>query len=59
MKIDFDSKITAIDAANFLEIPMFSMHRMIKTESLEVQKSNNSVYFGHKTAKKIFKDIFF
>lgn len=57
--MEFDAKITAIDAANFLGIPMPSIHRMIKMESLEVQKSYNNIYFGHKTAKKIFKDISF
>ena len=48
-------KMQASDAANYLQVSLQAIHKNIKTNGLETSKSQNKVYFGHKTAQKIFK----
>lgn len=49
-----DFKLTAIEAANFLGVTVQAIHKQLKTQKLEFEKSQNRVYFGHKTAQKLF-----
>lgn len=49
------SKMTAIEAANFLRITVQAVHKKLKNSELESYKSKNRVYFGHKTSKNLFK----
>lgn len=50
-----NSKMTAADAANFLGVTLQAIHKQLKTKKLDFRKSQNRVYFGHATAKEIFK----
>jgi len=47
-------KITAVDAANFREHTVQSVHKELKSKNLVSYKSNNRVYFGHDTSREIF-----
>ena len=47
-------KITAADAAVFLNQTVQNVHRLIKTKQLDWKKSSNRVYFGHESARKLF-----
>lgn len=48
-------KMLAIDAAALLNVSVQAIHKQLKTKNLEFSKSQNRVYFYHKTAKQIFK----
>jgi len=48
-------KMLAIDAAALLNVSVQAIHKQLKTKNLEFIKSQNRVYFGHNTAKQIFK----
>lgn len=50
-----NAKITATEAANFLGVTVQSIHKHLKTKEMEFKKSQNRVYFGHATARKLFK----
>ncbi|ODN41293.1 ParA family protein [Piscirickettsia litoralis] len=50
-----NSKMTAADAASFLGVTLQAIHKQLKTKKLGFRKSQNRVYFGHATAKEIFK----
>lgn len=50
-----DSKMLAIDAANFLNVSVQYIHKLLKTKKLLFNKSQNRVYFKHKTAQQLFK----
>lgn len=50
-----DPKMLAAEAADFLNISLQALHKQLKTKQLDFTKSQNRVYFGHETAKKIFK----
>lgn len=52
------AKITATDAAKFLGITVQAVHKRLKKNSSEFSKSQNRVYFGHKTAKQLFNNNF-
>lgn len=47
-------KMTAADAAIFLNQTIQNVHRIIKVKQLEFSKSANRVYFGHESARKLF-----
>lgn len=47
-------KITAVDAANFKNVTVQSIHKELKNKNLASYKSNNRVFFGHTTAREIF-----
>lgn len=49
-----DPKILSTEAADFLEITLQGLHKLLKSKNLEYNKSKNRVYFGHKTAKELF-----
>lgn len=50
-----DTKITASDAAQFLEVTLQSIHKQLKQKNLTSYKNQNRVFFGHATAKELFK----
>ena len=50
-----DTKITASEAANFLGVTLQSVHKQLKQKKLISFKNQNRIYFGHETAKELFK----
>lgn len=54
MNSTLQSKMTAVDAANYLGITVQSIHKHLKQKNLQSFKSQNRVYFGHETAKELF-----
>lgn len=50
-----DTKITASDAAQFLGVTLQSVHKQLKQKNLTSYKNQNRVYFGHETARELFK----
>lgn len=48
------SRMTAVDAAAFGGITVQAIHKQLKSKTLEFEKSQNRVYFGHNTARRIF-----
>lgn len=54
MENKVNAKMTAVDAANFLGVTVQSVHKQLKQKELESYKSQNRVYFGHNTARKLF-----
>lgn len=48
-------KMLVKDASDFLGISLPAIHKQIKSKNLEYTKSQNKLYFEHKTAKQIFK----
>ena len=53
-----ESKMTAVDAANYLGVTVQSIHKNLKQKELQSFKSQNRVYFGHETAKDLFNITF-
>lgn len=53
-----NAKMTAADAANFLQISLQAVHKKLKTKNLDFEKTQNRIYFGHKTARKLFESPF-
>jgi chromosome partitioning protein len=49
-----NAKMTAVDAAQFLDVTVQSVHKQLKQKELPSYKSQNRVYFGHQTAKELF-----
>ncbi len=47
-------KMTAADAAVFLNQTVQNVHRLIKLKQLDSKKSSNRVFFGHESARKLF-----
>lgn len=50
-----DARISSVEAAEFLDITVQAIHHTLKTKSLTHKKSDRKVYFGHETAREIFK----
>lgn len=50
-----DAKMTATEAANFLGTTVQHVHKQLKQKQLMSYKNQNRVYFGHNTAKELFK----
>lgn len=48
-------KMTAKDAAEFLDISLQGINKSLKTKDIEIQKSANRIYFGHESARKFFQ----
>ncbi len=48
------AKMTAADAAIFMDVSLQNVHKHIKAKELESFKSQNRVYFGFDTAKVLF-----
>ena len=48
------SKITAVDAADFLSVSIQAIHKHLKSKNLPFEKNQNRVYFGHDTSKELF-----
>ncbi|MBL0942301.1 MAG: ParA family protein [Alphaproteobacteria bacterium] len=46
--------MTASEAARFLSVSLQAVHKQLKVKSLEFHKSQNRVYFGHDTSRKLF-----
>ncbi len=55
MEVYMNPKMQVSDAAEYLGVTIQAIHKNIKTNQLETSKSQNKMYFGHKTAKEIFK----
>lgn len=51
----FDARMTAADASKLLDVSLQSIHQQLKQKKLASLKSQNRVYFGFKTAQKIFR----
>ena len=51
-------KMTAAEAANFLNISLPAIHKQLKVKNLKFTKSMNRIYFGHETARELFKHNF-
>ncbi len=58
MQKSLNAKITATDIANFLGVTVQNIHKILKQKNLPSQKSQNRVYFGHKTAKELLNISF-
>lgn len=50
-----DPKMLAPDAAEFLGITIQAIHKKLKSKGLAFKKTQNRVYFRHKTARELFK----
>ncbi len=50
-----DAKITATEAATLLGVTVQAIHKQLKVKNLHFEKSQNRVFFGHATARKLFK----
>lgn len=50
-----NSKMTATEAANFLEMTVQYIHKQLRVNKLPSSKSLNRVYFGHETSKKLLQ----
>jgi chromosome partitioning protein len=48
-------KMTAKDAAEFSNVSVQAIHQILKKKDLPFEKSQNRVYFGHETARKLFQ----
>ena len=48
------AKITAAEASNFLGLSLQAIHKQLKVKSLQFEKAQNRIYFGHETSKKLF-----
>lgn len=48
-------KMTAKDAAEFSKVSVQAIHQILKKQNLDYKKSQNRVYFGHDTARELFK----
>lgn len=48
-------KMLTSEASNFLDISLPGLHKQLKSKQLQYFKSQNKLYFGHNTAKQIFK----
>lgn len=47
-------KMLAVDAANFMNVSVQYVHKLIKERNLPSNKTQNRVYFNHSTAKSVF-----
>jgi len=52
---NMNTKITASDAAQFFGVTLQSIHKQLKQKNLISYKNQNRVYFGHETARDLFK----
>jgi chromosome partitioning protein len=50
-----EPKMLASEASDFLKVTLPAVHKHLKSKDLAYTKSQNKVYFGHNTAKQIFK----
>lgn len=48
-------KMLTTNASNFLNVSLVAIHNKLKSKDLIFQKTSHRSYFGHKTAKEIFK----
>lgn len=55
MHENIDIKIAASEAAQFLGVTLQYIHKQLKQKKLVSFKNQNRVYFGHKTARELFK----
>jgi len=49
-----NSKMLAIDAANFLDVSVQYIHKQLKTKKLPFEKKQNRVYFQYETSRQVF-----
>lgn len=48
-------KMLTLEACDYLGVSLPALHKQLKTNKLAYDKSQNKIYFGHTTAKEIFK----
>lgn len=48
-------KMLSTEACNYLNVSLTALHKQLKSKNLVFEKSQNRVFFGHTTAKEIFK----
>lgn len=53
-----EAKMTAAEVASFLGITLQAVHKKLKAKNLEFKKSQNRIYFGHETARKLYQHPF-
>lgn len=53
-----NAKITAAEAASYLKITLQALHKQLKVKRLSFEKSQNRIFFGHETARNLFKITF-
>lgn len=53
-----DPKMLAPDAAEFLCVTIQAIHKQLKSKNLLFKKTQNRIYFGHETARKLFNLTF-
>lgn len=51
--MSIDPKITAAEIASYLNLTVQAIHKRAKALNLKEKKSQNRIYFGHESAKKI------
>lgn len=49
------NRITAAEAATFLNMTVQAVHKRLRKDDLPFSKSMNRIYFGHETARELFK----
>ena len=49
-----NSKMLAIDAANFLDVSVQYVHKLLKAKKLSFEKKQNRVYFQYETSQQVF-----
>jgi chromosome partitioning protein len=52
--IIMDAKMTATEAARFLNVTVQAVHKRLKTKNLPFKKSQNRIFFGYETSKELF-----
>ena len=53
--LNMNPKMTTKDAAEFLGVSLQAVQQNIKRNNLPHGKVSNRIYFGHETAKSLFK----
>lgn len=53
--MSLQSKLTASEAAEFLNVSVQSIHKTLKVKNLVSYKGQNRVFFGHETSQSLFK----
>lgn len=48
-------KMLTTDAAEYLQVSLNFIHKLIKKNGLAYEKSQNKLFFGHSTSKELFK----
>ena len=55
MNLDMNPKMLTTDAAEFMDVSLNFIHKLIKKNDLPYEKSQNKLYFSYETSKELFK----